>query len=155
MRRVFVFALVLAATLGVSILLPLADASTRFAYTEEIVGPANNSDYGSLAVVFEEGSQKRFASVEYRLDAQASALFELDSSIRVARLYDPSAGVTLEPDGKGRVSGSLTLDIDDSGRCLEFPCGTLISVEYVDVTLTNLATGKVFRLDNMGLSSPT
>jgi hypothetical protein len=42
--------------------LSIAGASGKFAYTEGIQFPS-----GSLAVMFDEGGQKRFATVDYQL----------------------------------------------------------------------------------------
>ena len=143
MRRSVVVVLALGAALVLS---TVAGASTKFSSTEAIAVD------GSLIVNFDEGSLKRFASVDYRLDATATAFFQIDTSA-IGRVYNPSATVMLTPD-EGRVTGALELDIDQSGRCLLFPCGTLLYVEYSDITLTNLATGKTYRLHYINQGEP-
>jgi hypothetical protein len=59
----------------------------------------------------------------------------------------PPANVASTPDAKGRVTGVLTIDIPTSPA----PCGCsgTFHVEYTDVTLTNLTTGRVYRLDSI------
>ena len=62
-----------------------------------------------------------------------------------ALLFDT---VTLTPDA-GRVSSTLTLELGPSGSL----CAPHY-VEYTDVTLTNLTTGHVYRLDSISQGSP-
>jgi len=146
MPRLVTLALALTAALVLSASVSVAGASTKFAYAEEV------TNAGSLVVGFEEGSLKRFASVEYQLDATASAVWELSGGQSIGVLYNPRATVTLAPDVRGRVRGTLTLDISQSGGC---GCGTLRRVEYSNVTLTNLATGHVYRLDPISREYPS
>jgi len=111
---------VLVLSAGISV----AGASTKFASTQAIDATR------SLVVSFEEGSQKRFDAVDYRLDATAIAVWDLGNGQSTGVLYQPRATVTLAPDPKGRVTGTLTLDISQSGGC---SCGgTLQHVEYTD-----------------------
>ena len=115
----------------------VAGASTKFSSTEEITG-------NDLVLDFEERSLKRFASVDYRLDGAVLAVY--CNGQGGALLYDT---VALTPDAKGHVSGTLTLDLGPSGSLCEPHY-----VEYTDVTLTNLTTGHVYRLDSISQGSP-
>lgn len=146
MRRIFGLALVLTGALALSASISVAGASSKFAYTEEV------TNTGSLVLGFDEGSLKRFASVDYQLDATASAIWDLSGGQSIGVLYSPRTSVTLSPDDRGRVSGALTLDISQSGGCT---CGPLRHVEYTDLTLTNLSTGHVYRLDSISRDFPT
>jgi hypothetical protein len=145
MRRSVAIALAVSAALVVA---TAAGASTKFASTEEITAA------GSLVVTFDEGSQKRFPAVEYRLDASALLIIDVDADLQFRVVYSPSASVTLIPDSKGRATGALTLDIDQSGQCQLFRCGTLRYIEYFDIKVTNLTTGKSYPLDNIHQGEP-
>ena len=98
MRRSFAIALALSAALVVA---TAAGASTKFASTEEITAS------GSLVVTFDEGSQKRFTAVEYRLDASALVIIDIDADHQYRAVTSASATVTLTPDSRGRVTGAL------------------------------------------------
>jgi len=140
MRRPRVLTLTLALFLAVGVSAP--GASSRFSYSEEIAAT------GSLIVAFQEGSLKRFGSVDYQLTATADVTVEQPGQTIVAR-STPTATATLVPDAKGATQGVLTLDVDITagGGCL---CGGSSRVDYSDVALSNLATGKVYRLDPIG-----
>jgi len=143
MRLTFRKMTVAVAVLTLSASISVAGASTKFSSTEEI------TDVGHLVFDFEEGSLKRFPSVDYQLDATATV-----ASPNLAQLYpDLRASVTLTPDDKGRVAGTLTLsdvNLTAGGPCT---CGGL-HVEYFDMTLTNLTTGHVYRLDPISRDYP-
>jgi hypothetical protein len=143
MRLIVRKMMVAVAVLALSASISVAGASTKFSSTEEI------TDVGHLVVDFEEGSLKRFASVDYQLDATATV-----ASPSLAQLYpDLRASVTLTPDGKGRVAGTLALsdvDLTFGGPCA---CGGR-RVEYFDMTLTNLTTGHVYRLGPISRDYP-
>jgi hypothetical protein len=142
MRRAFGFALVLTVVVALSAGISVAGASTKFSYTQEI------TDTGNLVFTFEEGSLKRFASVEYRLDATAVV-----ASPDIAQLFEFSESVTLTPDDKGRVLGTLTLNVNlfpGGGGCT---CGGR-RVEYFDMTLTDVASGHVYRIDPLSRDFP-
>ncbi len=62
MQRILGFVLVLTGALALSVGVSVVGASTKFSSTEQITG-------SNLVVDFEEGSLKRFASVDYQLDA--------------------------------------------------------------------------------------
>jgi hypothetical protein len=121
----------------------VAGASTKFSSTEAV------TDVGHLVFDFEEGSLKRFPSVDYQLDATATV-----ASPNLAQLYpDLRASATLTPDDKGRVVGQLTLsdvNLTSGGPCT---CGG-VRVEYFDMTLTNLTSGRVYRLDPISRDFP-
>jgi hypothetical protein len=120
-----------------------AGASTRFSHTEEI------ADDASLVFTVEEGSLKRFATVEYQLDGTASV-----TSPNIATLHENLyANVTLTPDDKGRVAATLTLSIPFTPSPLPCGCGPR-RVDYFDLTLTNLTSGRVYRLDPVSRDFP-
>jgi len=142
---------------------PGAKTTGKFAYTEEVVYPADDStcvpnvgcpsagsDTGNLVVTFDEGSQKRFVSVDYRLDATVVAYWAACgcSPQVVGILYEASNTVTgLMPDDKGRVIGNVALEVSETGMLLQ-------RIEYTNVTLTNLNTGHVYRLDPISQDYP-
>jgi len=121
----------------------LAGASSKFAYTEAI------TDTGNLSVSFEEAGLKRFDAIDYQLDATASAMYT-----NTAAQFFPTVSATLSPTVKGRVAGTLVTTLDLSapsgGIC---GCG-LQRVVYTNVTLTNLTTGHVYRLDSISQTYP-
>jgi hypothetical protein len=84
-----------------------------------------------------------------------SARCDCDCGVaNLAQLYpDLRASVTLAPDDKGRVAGTLTLsdvNLSTGGPCT---CGGQ-HVEYFCMTLTNLITGHVYRLDSFSRDYP-
>ena len=131
MRRTLMFAIVLA--LGVTV--STAGASTKFSYTQSVDIETH------LVVGFEEGSLKRFDTVDYQLDANG-ALYA--PTLRLTAQV--SGTVQLVTDERGRVSGTIATTTNLLGF---FPCGCTGPrwVEYSDITLTNLTTGHVYRLD--------
>jgi hypothetical protein len=136
----------LSLVLGVSI----AEAIPKFTSTETIQFPS-----GNLVVTFDEGGQKRFESVDYRLAATAEArscttVNDVTQCISVR--WEPSADVTgLIPDDKGRVAGSLALDSGAGGGTI---CGCVTHMDYSEATLTNLTSGRVYRLEPISGDSP-
>ena len=141
MRRMLSLTLVVAVASVLSVGISAAGASTKFAYTEQV------ADTADLVVSFEEGSLKRFASVDYQLTATAVSISCSDGQC-IGSLHNLSATVTLTPDAeRGRVTGTLILDIPPSpAPCV---CSGTFHVEYTDVTLTNLTTRHVYRLDSI------
>lgn len=120
---------------------PTAGSTARFTYDEEIT-----SD-GSLVVAFDEGVLKKYPAVQYRLDANASAIWDAGGGHQIGKGYAATiSSEVLTPDTRGRVSTSLTLDISQAGGtggiCV---CG-LLRIEYADVTLTNVTTGRTYSL---------
>jgi hypothetical protein len=138
-RQIFGLTLALTAVLVLAAGTSNSGASTKFAYTEEVTGT------GDAVVHFEEMTLKRFEVVNYQLDATADAFSAslCDTRQILHRLF-PTATMLLAPDAKGRVSETLTLDLSVPQ---ELPCQYLRRVEYTNVTLTNLTTGHVYRLD--------
>lgn len=138
----FLFSLVA----GVSI----AGASPKFASTETIQFPS-----GNLVVMFDEGGQKRFEWVDYRLaaTAEATSCTTVDGVTQCVSVQsEPSAEATgLLPDDKGRVTGSLVLSSGAGGGTI---CSCVTHMEYSDVTLTNLTSGHVYRLEPISGDSP-
>lgn len=143
MRRIFGFVLVLTGALVLSAGISGAGATGKLAYTEEIQFPS-----GSLAVTLDEGGQKRFATVDYQLTATAMSMscMTVDGVTQcLGSMTDESATVTgLVPDEKGRVTATLTLVRQGGGGGL---CECTLHMEYSNVTLTNMTSGHVYRLD--------
>jgi hypothetical protein len=141
MRRMLSLTLAVAVASVLSVGISAAGASTKFAYTEQV------ADTADLVVSFEEGALKRFASVDYELVATATTM-SCSGGQCIGSLHFLSANSTLTPDPvKGRTSGTLTLDIPTSPSPVPCLCAGTFQVEYRDVTLTNLTTGHVYRLD--------
>ena len=142
MRRSLGLGLLLAGVLVLSAGISVAGAGTKLTSAEIL-------DNGNLVVGFEERGLKRFTSVDYQLNATA-----IVSSPTLAQLYEGlQEGVTLTPDDKGAVADTLT-ETDVS-----FPSGVPCTcgprhVEYFDMTLTNLTTGHVYRLDSISRDYP-
>ena len=125
----------------------LAAASSKFAYTEELQFPG-----GSLVVAFEEAGQKKYDSVDYRLDATVVVTSCQDPDHCVASISDVSSSVAdLVPEAKGgRVAGSVALTPGSGGGC-----GCLsIHLDYTNVTLTNVTSGRVYVLDPISGDAP-
>jgi hypothetical protein len=144
--RVLGMAVVISLVAGVSV----AGASTKFDSTEVIQFPG-----GQLVVTFDEGGQKRFSSVDYELSATAvvtSCQTVGGVTQCAAALSFPTNSVTgLVPDDKGRVAGSLTV----AGTPVSGTICTCIShVDYSDITLMNLTSGHVYRLEPISADSP-
>ena len=144
MPRRFGLALTLMALLALAASVATSGASTKFAYADEITAT------GHLIVTFEEGGLKRFDGVDYRLHATATSLLGTCEQQGMVQTF-PTATVALSPEGKGRVTGSLTLVLDVPQV---FPCQHLLRVEYTSVTLTNLASGREYRLDPVSRAFP-
>ena len=132
MRHTLVVAIVLA--LGVTV--SAAGASTKFSSTPSI------DDGAYLVVSFEEGSQKRFATVDYQLDAQAEV-----STPNMISAFTVTGNAQLVPDERGRVSGNIATTLDLLAQVSPCGCTGPRQVEYGDITLTNVTTRRVYRLD--------
>ena len=146
MRRIFVLTLALAGALVLVAGISAAEASTKFAYTEEV------TQTGTAIVRFEEGSLKRFDGLDYQLEATAVATWVSPCGGRLLiEATFPSVTLALIPDAKGRVSGTLTLDLSPP---MVTPCEVLQHVEYTSMTLTNLTTGHMYRLDPISQDYP-
>jgi hypothetical protein len=149
MRRSLGLALLLAGALVFSVGTPLAGASTKFSSTQVI------ADNGNLVLDFEEGSLRRFASVDYRLDATVHSMScDPTGQQCLGEEFYSSATVTgLPPDDKGRVAATLALTditLPSDGTCT---CGPR-HLEYFDMTLTNITTDHVYRLDAISRDFP-
>jgi hypothetical protein len=148
MRPSLGLGLLLAGVLVLSAGISVAGAVTKVNSTEIL-------DNGNLAVSIEERGMKKFASVGYQLHATATAKScDLTGQQCIAQLYENlEEAVTLTPDDKGAVAGTLT-ETDVS-----FPSGVPCTcgprhVEYYDMTLTNLMTGHVYSLDPISRDYP-
>ena len=147
MRRILGFGL-LAGVLVLSVGISVAGAVTKVTSTEIL-------DNGNLVVSFEERGMKKFASVDYLLDVTATAE-SCDSTGQqcIAQLFEnESEEVTLTPDDKGLVAGTLTEDDASFPSGVPCTCGPR-HVEYYDMTLTNLSTGHVYSLDPISRDYP-
>jgi len=151
MRRSLTVILALAVGLALSVGVSASAASSKFSNTSAI------DSSGGFIVSFEEGGMKKYSSVDYRLDATADAqwLISVDPPQSIAKRYPATASAALAPDENGRISGTLTLDIGQSGGpgglC---GCAPLQHVAYFDMTLTNVTTGRVFRLNPISRDFP-
>ena len=136
--------------LGLVVGISVAGASPKFASTETVQFPS-----GNLVVAFDEGGQKRFESVDYRLAAtvEATSCTTVNGETQcVAVLSQPSADATgLLPNDKGRVTGSLALSSGADGGTI---CSCVTHVDYSDITLTNLTSGHVYRLEQISGDNP-
>ena len=124
---------------------PGANENSKFVYTEAI-DPASSN----LAVSFDEAGQKRFQAVDYALSARA-VITTTSNGQTIAEQLFPTASITgLVPDDKGRVSAIGVLVVNRSPGC---GCGQFL-VEYTDVVLTNLSSGRTYELDDVSRSTP-
>jgi hypothetical protein len=140
MRRIFGLVLV-TSVIVLSVGISVAGAGTKLSSTEIL-------DNGNLVVGFEERGLKRFSAVDYQLDATATV-----SSPNLAQLFEGlRASVTLAPDDKGAVAGTLTLSTVAISP-VPCTCGPR-QVAYFDMTLTNLTTGHVYSLDPISRDFP-
>ena len=115
-------------------------------YKQEVVA-------GDLLVSFEERGLNRFAAVDYRLDGTVSIVHWCGGQGLGHLESATSTVVGLVPDDHGRVTGSLTLE-PGAGTC---GCctGSVVLVDYSDLTLTNLASGQEYQLDPIGETFPS
>ena len=131
---------------GVSI----AGASPKFASAEEIQFPS-----GNLVVTFNEGGQKRFSLVDYQLAATAVATscttVNGETQCIAAQTFPTDSATGLVPDDKGRVNGSLTLAPGAGGGTV---CGCTLHMDYSNITLTNLTSGRIYRLEPISADRP-
>ena len=142
MRRILGLGLLLAGVLVVSVGTPLAGASTKFAYTEQL------TDAASLVIDFEEGSLKKFLLVDYQLDATETSRWDSCNGGSSAEVNAVNVPLTLAPE-KGRTSGNFAVQLPPSGQL----CAPQ-HVEYTNMTLTNVTTGHVYRLDSISRDYP-
>jgi hypothetical protein len=141
-RRSLGLGLLLAGVLVFSLVTSPAGAGNKFAYTEQI------TDARSLAVDFEEVGLKKFAAVDYRLEASALAHY-CDGGEEGALLSGPT--VAFVPDSKGPITdGTLILGLPTPSGHLCLPD----HIEYTNVTLTNVTTGHVYHLDSISRDYP-
>lgn len=116
-----------------------ATGTGKLGYTEIVAAD------GTLTVSVDESGQKRFTAVDYRLGADVSVTARCVDQA-VAGFYSLSATASgLSPDAKGHVLGSIgvTPPLGGSG------CSGILSrtFDYTNVTLTNVASGHLYRLD--------
>jgi hypothetical protein len=120
---------------------PGANENSKFVYTESL---GTGLD---LVLTFSEGGQKRFDSVTYQLNGNASHIRICDGQgVGATRVVNEMLAVTPGDDGRG--SGFFTVDSGVSETICGCGCGSgSLTVTY-KLTLTNLATGHVYRLDD-------
>ena len=125
-----------------------ASATGKLAATEAV-----GTD-GALTVSFNEPSQKKFASVSYRLAAEVAATWACPDGSTVGTASSSTATTTVVPGGNGHALGSVSLDAPTvpSSTCTQQL--VLQQVDYTNVLLTNLATGHVYPLDSISRSFP-
>src|SRR5262245_42670569 len=131
-----------AALLAMCVVVPVAGAvsgpgandNSKFVYTEDL-GTAN-----ALVLAFDEGSQKRFESVTYQFDGDAS-YFRMCDGRGLGELRRVRETLAVTPDEGGRATGVFTIASGTSDTICACGCGSgTLTVSYSDVTLTNLAT---------------
>lgn len=120
---------------------PGANENSKFVYTENL-----NTGF-DLVLTTDEGSQKRFESVTYELGFTASFIRFCDGQgVGIQRTDTKTLSVT--PDQDGRAVGAFTIESNTGGVMCGCGCGTgTLTVTYEQMTLTNLATGRTYRLD--------
>ena len=120
---------------------PGANENSKFVYTENL-----NTGF-DLVLTIDEGSQKRFESVTYELGFTASFIrFCGGQGLGTTRTDTKSLSVT--PDQDGRAIGAFTIESNTGGVICGCGCGTgTLTVTYDQMTLTNLATDRTYRLD--------
>jgi hypothetical protein len=120
---------------------PGANENSKFVYTEDIVGT-------DLALTFNEGSQKRFDSVTYDLYVVAS-YFSFCGERGLGESREVRQTLTVTPGEDGRTMGAFAYDFGISDTVCGCGCGGsgTLTVTYDQMTLTNAATGRVYRLD--------
>jgi hypothetical protein len=158
----------LAAALLAVVLSATAAAGARFSSTEVVVYPSGgagcvagvgcpvgSSGTGNLVVAFDEGGLKKILSVDYRLDATVSVVIACgDSSQLVAFSYTASDSLTgLLPDDKGHVIANAALQVSSGVSVCAGPL-LLQQIDYTNVTVTNVTTGRVYDLDRISRSYP-
>ena len=119
---------------------PDAKANGKLVYTEEIVA-------SDLVVNFDEGGQRPFVPVDYRLDATVSVI-RFCNGQGLGEQHVASDTVTvLMP--RGHAVGTITLEGPGTVVCgCDCSQGTL-TIDYTEVTLTNVTTGHVYRLNSI------
>src|SRR5262245_24431932 len=106
---------------------PGGNENGKFVYSEAIDPVTSN-----LAVRFSEGSQKRFAAVDYTLSATLVATWQCTGGQAISEQLFPTASLGgLVPDSSGRVSATATLEVD-RGPGTACP-GTSFQADYTNV----------------------
>lgn len=113
----------------------------KLGYTEVV------SDQGTLVVSIDESGQKRFASVDYQLIADASVYSLCESGQAIGVGFPNLTGtISATPDPQGHAIATVSLSPD-----ISLPGGNTCivseTVSYAGVTLTNLASGHTYRLE--------
>jgi hypothetical protein len=142
MGRIFGLAALLTGVLALTTGISFAGASTKFAYTEQL------TEARSLLVDFEEGSLKKFASIDYRLDATETSRWDTcgGGSIEVSAV---SVHLDDVVPVDGRTTGNFTVPLPPSGQL----CAPQ-QVQYTNMTLTNVSTGHLYRLASISKNYP-
>ena len=132
-----------AAFVALACCLPSVGASMKVAYTAAI------DDNHDLGFQFEERHLKGLSSVEYLLRGDA-----VSETPTLGALYEGLTSiVTVVPDDRNRAAGSLTLDIPSPPSPGPCGCGGL-HVEYFNLLLVNLTTGRTYELDPVSRDFP-
>jgi hypothetical protein len=143
-RRALAAALFLTLSVGSSVAGavsgPGANENSKLVYTEEIVAT-------DLSFAFDEGSQKRFPSVDYQLVVTVTVMrFCNGQGLGSQQTETPT--VTIAPNEEGRAVGAFTVDSGTTDTICACGCGAgSLAIDYTDMTLTNLTGGHVYRLD--------
>jgi hypothetical protein len=120
---------------------PGANENSKFVYTEQLAG------FDPLVINFDEGSLKRFASVNYELRATASYTRICDGQGLGSEtaVQDTLSAPTSD---EGRATGTFSVSSGSGYTVCGCGCNTgTLTVRFTDMTLTNVTTGRVYRLD--------
>jgi hypothetical protein len=117
---------------------PDANTHGRLDYTEEIVA-------SDLIVNFDEGGQRPFVAVDYRLDATRSVVRFCNGQGLGVQSFESATLTGLM--ARGHAVGTLTIEGPGTVIC---SCGCsqgTLTIDYTDVMLTNVTTGDVYHLE--------
>ena len=139
------FAITTLALLGVStagaVSGPGANENSKFVYTEQL------ADFDPLVITFDEGSLKRFASVNYEFRATASYV-RICGGQGIGSETAVQDMLSVPVTGEGRATGTFSVSSGSGNTVCGCSCETgTLTVRFTDMTITNGATGRVYRLD--------
>jgi len=119
----------------------------KLSYTEVI------DDTGSLVLSFDESSQKRFASVDYQVNATFTEFVTFDTGQETGVQGFPNPTVAgLVPSDDGHVLGNI--ELANTNGVPGCTCVVRVEVDYTNLTLTNLSSGHVYRLNDITRTYP-
>jgi hypothetical protein len=120
---------------------PGANENSKFVYTEQLAG------FDPLVINFDEGSLKRFTSVNYELRATASYV-RLCGGQGIGIETAVQDTLLAPVNDEGRATGTFSVSSGSGDTVCGCGCETgTLTVRFTDMTLTNVTTGRVYRLD--------